>query len=150
MIKDAISKVVKKQDLTEKEMESGMNEIMTGRATPAQIGALAMGLRMKGETVPEITGPARAVKAGTMKIAVNHRLVNLDRDEINVEDETILDVCGIGGEGTQTFNVSTTTAFVAAGGGVKAAKHGNRAFSSLREQRPAAPILDRLCRISAP
>lgn len=131
MIKEAIAKVVRGQDLTEMEMESAMNEIMTGRATSAQIGALATGLRIKGETVQEITGAARAVQAGTPKIGVNHRLVNLDRDEINVEEETILDACGTGGDGTQTFNVSTATAFVAAGAGVKVVKHGNRAFSTL-------------------
>jgi anthranilate phosphoribosyltransferase len=108
-----------------------MDEIMTGTATAAQIGAFITALRLKGETVDEITGAARVMRAKATKISVNNHLVNIDRDEINVDKETILDVVGTGGDGTKTFNVSTTTAFVAAGGGVKVAKHGNRAVSSL-------------------
>ena len=130
MIKESISKVVRGDDLTEREMENTMDEIMTGTATPAQIGALITSLRLKGETVDEITGAARAMRARAVKICTNNHLVNIDRDEINIEEETILDTCGTGGDGTKTFNVSTTTAFVAAGGGVKVAKHGNRAVSS--------------------
>ncbi len=131
MIKEFISKVVRGEDLTEAEMEKAMDEIMTGTATPAQIGAFITALRLKGETVDEITGAARAMRAKAIKINVNNHLVNIDRDEINIEDETILDIVGTGGDGTRTFNVSTTTAFVAAGGGIKVAKHGNRAVSSL-------------------
>ncbi len=131
MIKEFISKVVSGEDLTEAEMEKAMDEIMTGVATPAQIGAFITGLRLKGETVDEITGAARTMRAKATKVCVNNHLVNIDRDEINVEDETILDIVGTGGDGTQTFNVSTTTAFIAAGAGVKVAKHGNRAVSSL-------------------
>jgi len=131
MIKEFISKVVRGEDLTEAEMEKAMDEIMTGTATPAQIGAFITALRLKGETVDEITGAARAMRAKATKINVNNHLVNIDRDEINIEDETILDIVGTGGDGTRTFNVSTTTAFVAAGGGIKVAKHGNRAVSSL-------------------
>ena len=131
MIKELISKVVGGQDLTETEMETAMAEIMTGSATPAQIGAFITALRVKGETVDEITGAARAMRTKATKINVNNHLVNIDRDEINIDDETILDIVGTGGDGTRTFNVSTTTAFVAAGGGVKVAKHGNRAVSSL-------------------
>ena len=131
MIKEFISKVVRGQDLTETEMEKAMMEIMTGVATPAQIGAFITALRLKGETVDEITGAARAMRAKATKINVNNHLVNIDRDEINIDDETILDIVGTGGDGTRTFNVSTTTAFVAAGGGIKVAKHGNRAVSSL-------------------
>jgi anthranilate phosphoribosyltransferase len=71
------------------------------------------------------------MRAKATKININHHAVNIDRDEINIEDETILDIVGTGGDGTRTFNVSTTTAFVAAGGGIKVAKHGNRAVSSL-------------------
>ena len=131
MIKELISKVVSGEDLTEAEMEKAMDEIMTGTATPAQIGAFITALRLKGETVDEITGAARVMRAKATTICVNNHLVNIDRDEINIENETILDVVGTGGDGTKTFNVSTTTAFVAAGGGVKVAKHGNRAVSSL-------------------
>ena len=131
MIKELISKVVGGEDLTEAEMETAMNEIMTGTATSAQIGAFITAMRLKGETVDEITGAARAMRARATKINVNNHMVNIDRDEINIESETILDVVGTGGDGTKTFNVSTTTAFVAAGGGVKVAKHGNRAVSSL-------------------
>lgn len=131
MIKDAIAKVVEKEDLTESEMEEAMEEIMTGKTTPAQIGAFIVAMRMKGETVDELTGAARVMRAKAQKIMTKNHAVNLDRDEINVEEETILDVVGTGGDGTMTFNVSTTTAFVAAGAGLMVAKHGNRAVSSL-------------------
>ena len=131
MIKEAIAKVVRGDHLTEGEMEQAMDEIMSGKATPAQIGALATALRLKGETVDEITGAARVMRQKGIKINFQNHLVNLDRDEINVEQETILDTCGTGGDGTSTFNVSTACAFVAAGAGVNVAKHGNRAVSSL-------------------
>ena len=131
MIKELISKVVSGEDLTEAEMETAMDEIMSGTATPAQIGAFITSLQLKGETVDEITGAARVMRARATKIYVNNHLVNIDRDEINIENETILDFVGTGGDGTKTFNVSTTTAFVAAGGGIKVAKHGSRAVSSL-------------------
>lgn len=130
MIKEAIAKVVNGDDLTEKEMVEAMEEIMTGNATPAQIGSFITALRMKGESVEEITGAAKVMRAKAKKIRGNNHVVNIDRDEINVDDETILDTCGTGGDGTSTFNVSTATAFVAAGAGVKVAKHGNRGVSS--------------------
>jgi anthranilate phosphoribosyltransferase len=130
MIKEAIVKVVKGMDLTEVEMEKAMDEVMAGIATPAQIGAFVTALRLKGETVDEITGAAKSMRARAIKIRLNNHLVNVDRDEINVEDETILDTCGTGGDTTNTFNVSTACAFVAAGAGVNVAKHGNRAVSS--------------------
>lgn len=131
MIKESIAKVVRGNNLTEVEMEKTMDEIMVGTATPAQIGAFITALRLKGETVDEITGAARAMRARAIKIHLNDHLVNIDRDEINVEEETILDTCGTGGDATNTFNVSTACAFVAAGAGVRVAKHGNRAVSSL-------------------
>jgi anthranilate phosphoribosyltransferase len=131
MIKEAIAKVVDRQDLTEQEMLSTMNEIMTGQTTASQIGSFLTALRMKGETVAEITGAAKVMREKAGKIDVNNHLVNIDRDEINAEDETLLDIVGTGGDGTRTFNVSTTTAFVAAGAGLRVAKHGNRAVSSL-------------------
>lgn len=131
MIKKSIAKVVRGDDLTQGEMEVAMEEIMTGKATPAQIGSFITALRIKGETVDEIVGAARVMRAKARKIRLNNHMVNIDRDEINIEEETILDTCGTGGDGTNTFNVSTATAFVAAGAGVKVAKHGNRAVSSL-------------------
>jgi anthranilate phosphoribosyltransferase len=131
MIKQLIAKVVRGENLTEDEMAAAMDEIMTGTATAAQIGAFITALRLKGETVDEIAGAARTMRARATKININNHAVNIDRDEINIEEETILDIVGTGGDGTRTFNVSTTTAFVAAGGGIKVAKHGNRAVSSL-------------------
>jgi len=130
-IKEAISKVVKGEDLSEPEMQEVMDQIISGKATPAQIGSFITALRMKGETVEEITGAAKAMRAKARKVRVNNGFINIDRDEINIDDETILDTCGTGGDSTSTFNVSTATAFVAAGAGVKVAKHGNRAVSSL-------------------
>jgi anthranilate phosphoribosyltransferase len=141
MIKEAIAKVVRGEDLTEKEMEAAMDEVMTGQATPAQIGAFITSLRMKGETVEEITGAARVMRAKAVRIHVDSHSVNIDRDDINIDTETILDTCGTGGDGTNTFNVSTATAFVAAGAGVKVAKHGNRAVSS---QCGSADVLENL------
>jgi len=130
MIKDMIQKVVKGQDLSEDEMVSVMDEIMEGHATDAQIGAFITALRMKGETISEITGAARVMRAKATPIRVQDLGISIDRDEINVDQETVVDTCGTGGDGTNTFNVSTTTAFVAAGGGLKVAKHGNRSVSS--------------------
>jgi anthranilate phosphoribosyltransferase len=142
MLKQAIAKVVGGTDLQEDEMRGAMEEVMSGEGTPAQIGAFITALRMKGETVDEIVGAARVMRAKATRIcsAKNHAL-NIDRDEINVEEETILDTCGTGGDGTNTFNVSTATAFVAAGAGVKVAKHGNRAVSS---QCGSADVLESL------
>ncbi len=130
MIKEAIIKVIQGGNLTEKEMEGTMGEILTGKATAAQIGSFLTALRIKGETVDEITGAARALRARAEKLRLTNHLVTVDRDEINVDDETILDTCGTGGDGTNTFNVSTATAFVVAGAGIKVAKHGHRAISS--------------------
>lgn len=126
MIRESIMKVIAGESLSEMEMEKAMEEVMTGKATPAQIGSFITALRIKGETVDEITGAARAVRARAANLHLSNHLVNIDRDEINVEDETILDTCGTGGDGTNIFNVSTATAFVVAGAGVRLAKHGNR------------------------
>ena len=130
MIKEAIAEVVKGDDLTEEEMEVSMAEILTGKATPAQIGSFITALKIKGETVDEITGAVKAMRAKATKINFDNHTVNIDRDEINVETETILDTSGTGGDGTNTFNVSTATALVVAGGGIKVAKHGQRTVSS--------------------
>ena len=94
-----------------------MRQIMTGGATESQIGAYLMALRMKGETIEEITGSARAMREASTKVPTN---VTVD----------MLDTCGTGGDKSGTFNISTTVAFVAAGSGIPVAKHGNRAATS--------------------
>jgi anthranilate phosphoribosyltransferase len=121
MIKEAIGKVVAHIDLSEAEMVAAMNEIMSGAATTAQIGSFITGLRMKGETVEEITGAARVMREKSTKIytGVDTRA-----------GEVLVDTCGTGGDSSGTFNVSTTTAFVVAGAGLPVAKHGNRSVSS--------------------
>ncbi|MBI5554879.1 MAG: anthranilate phosphoribosyltransferase [Elusimicrobia bacterium] len=132
MIKEAIGKIVEKKDLSEQEAIEVMNEIMNGEATEAQIGAFITALRMKGETVEEITGCAKVMREQATPIRVaNNKVVDLDRDDINIEPETIVDTCGTGGDRTNTFNISTASAFVVAGAGLKVAKHGNRSVSSL-------------------
>ncbi|MBI5439965.1 MAG: anthranilate phosphoribosyltransferase, partial [Deltaproteobacteria bacterium] len=130
MIRKTLSHLAAGTQLSEGEMIEAMTAILGGEATPAQIGAFLMGLRTKGVTVPELTGAARVLRAMSTPIRASG-LVSLDRDEINVDEETIVDTCGTGGSGTSTFNVSTTTAFVVAACGVKVAKHGTRAVSSL-------------------
>jgi anthranilate phosphoribosyltransferase len=131
MLKQAIQKVVDRSDLSEEEMEAAMEVIMSGEATPAQIGSFITALRLKGETVEEITGAARVMRRKATRIKVDNSAINTDRDEINVDTETVVDTCGTGGDGANTFNVSTTTAFVVAGCGLRVAKHGNRSVSSL-------------------
>lgn len=129
MIKEAIAKLVEMQDLNELEMIDAMQQIMGGEATPAQIGSFITALRMKGETIPEIIGAARVMRAHATPIQVGP-VVDIDRDEINIDRETILDTCGTGGSGTRSFNISTTVALVVAACGAKVAKHGNRSVSS--------------------
>lgn len=116
MIKEAIAKVVKGTDLTEHEMITVMNEIMTGEASPAQIGSFITALRIKGETVDEITGAARVMREKATKV--------------DAPFDNLIDTCGTGGDESMTFNISTAVAFVAAGAGLKVAKHGNRSISS--------------------
>jgi len=116
MIKDAIAKLADRMSLTEKEAEEAMGEIMDGAAKPAQIAAYLMGLRLKGETVDEIAGSVRAMRARAVRILVG--------------DPNVVDTCGTGGDGAHTFNISTTTAFVVAAAGLTVAKHGNTAVSS--------------------
>jgi len=116
MIKEAIEKVADEIDLTEAEAEAVMREIMEGQATPSQIAAYITALRMKGETVEEITGSARVMREKAVRIHVN--------------DPFVVDTCGTGGDRMNTFNISTTTAFVVAGAGITVAKHGNRSVSS--------------------
>lgn len=129
MIKAAIAKLVDRHDLNEAEMIDTMNQIMGGEATPAQIGSFITALRMKGETIPEIIGAARVMRARATPIRVGD-VVDIDRDDIDIDRETILDTCGTGGSGTKSFNISTTVAIVVAACGAKVAKHGNRSISS--------------------
>jgi anthranilate phosphoribosyltransferase len=130
MIKKAIAKVVERTDLTEGEMIEVMNQIMSGECTPAQIGSFITALRMKGETIEEITGAARVMRERATPIRVGKGVLDIDREDINIDRETILDVVGTGGDGTNTFNISTSVSFVVSACGVKVAKHGNRSVSS--------------------
>ena len=116
-IQDAIHSLFAHKNLTTEQADGAMSEIMSGEATQAQIGAFLAALRMKGETVDEITGCATA-----MKRAANHV-------RPSIGDQMLVDVVGTGGDGSRTFNISTTSAFVVAGHGVKVAKHGNRSVS---------------------
>lgn len=117
MIKEAIQLLVDRKDLSFELAQQSMREIMSGEATPAQIGAFLTALRMKGETVDEITALASVMRENALRInpRVNGRTV---------------DTCGTGGDLLKTFNVSTTAAFVAAGAGIAIAKHGNRSVTS--------------------
>jgi anthranilate phosphoribosyltransferase len=113
---EAIAKLVRCESLTEAEASAAFETIMRGDATPIQIAGFIVALRMKGETVDEITGFARTARAMATPIEV---------------DGDLLDTCGTGGDGLATFNISTLAAIVSAACGVKVAKHGNRAASSL-------------------
>ena len=121
MIKEAIAKAVEGKDLTGREMQLAFTEIMSGKVSEAQISAFITALRMKGETVEEITSAAKVMRrfAATIDLRKNAK-----------RQEAILDTCGTGGSGKDTFNISTTVAFIVAGAGVKVAKHGNRSASS--------------------
>ena len=130
MIRKAIATVVELNNLTEGAMIEVMNQIMSGECTPAQIAAFITALRMKGETIEEITGAARVMRERATPIRVGKGVLDIDRDDINIDQETILDVVGTGGDGTNTFNISTTVSFVVSSCGVKVAKHGNRSVSS--------------------
>ncbi len=118
MIRETIRKVTERRDLTADEAAQAMEEIMTGEATPAQIAAFIVALRMKGETTEEVSGCARVMRAKARAIAC-----------APARWETV-DTCGTGGDARGTFNISTVSALVAAGAGVTVAKHGNRAVSS--------------------
>jgi anthranilate phosphoribosyltransferase len=112
----AIAAVLSRRDLSGEEMQAVMRSIMTGQATAAQIGGFLVGLRMKGETVEEITAAARVMR----ELAT----------PVHVDSEHLVDTCGTGGDGAKTFNISTASAFVVAAAGGKVAKHGNRSISS--------------------
>lgn len=133
-IREAIEKLVNRSDLSEAETIDVMNQIMTGDASPLQVAAFLTALRMKGETVEEITGAARVMREKA------HR--------VHVGAKTVLDTCGTGGDQKGTFNISTTAAFVLAGAGVNVAKHGNRSVSS---QSGSADVLGALgVKVDAP
>lgn len=116
MIKEAIARIVLGEGLQEKEMMAVMTEVMEGEATPAQIAAFITALRIKGETVAEVTGAARIMRQKAVRI--------------DARSSVVVDTCGTGGDGQNTFNISTTAAFVVAAAGLTVAKHGNRAVSS--------------------
>jgi anthranilate phosphoribosyltransferase len=133
-IREAIEKLVNRVNLSEAETIDVMNQIMTGEATPLQVASFLTALRVKGETVEEITGAARVMREKA------HR--------VNVGSKTVLDTCGTGGDQKGTFNISTASAFVVAGAGVNVAKHGNRSVSS---QSGSADVLGALgVKIDAP
>ena len=120
-IKEAISKVVAGGSLEEAEMIAVMNEIMGGTATDAQIGSFITAMRMKGETIDEIVGAVRVMR---------DKATFVDSGVDTARGEVLMDIVGTGGDGSGTFNVSTTSAFVVAAAGIPVAKHGNRAVSS--------------------
>src|SRR5689334_23623395 len=105
MLKPYIAQAIKRENLTTAQAEEAMNIIMTGQATQAQIGAYLIALRMKGETIPEITGSVRAMRANAVKV------------ELSKTDEPVYDIVGTGGDGAHTFNISTAAAFILAGTG---------------------------------
>lgn len=116
MIKEALAKLADRTDLSAQEAETVMLEIMDGATTSAQMAAYLMGLRQKGETVAEVVGSVSAIRSRATRIRVGSSIV--------------VDTCGTGGDRGDTFNISTTAAFVVAGAGITVAKHGNRAVSS--------------------
>lgn len=126
MIKEAILKLAKKEDLSYQEAETVMNEIMGGEATPVQMSAYLTALAMKGETIDEITASAAGMRAHCIKL---------------LHDMDVLEIVGTGGDGANSFNISTTSSMVIAAGGVPVAKHGNRAASS---KSGAADVLEAL------
>ena len=126
MLKPFIAKVMMFENLSAEDAEAAMGIIMTGQATPAQIGGYLVGLRMKGETIDEVTGSARAMRAYGNKVILPARPSGRAQEDSDV----LIDTAGTGGDGAHTFNISTAAAFVIAGAGRRVAKHGNRAASS--------------------
>ena len=128
MLPDALHKLVAhRANLTRDEARSVMESVLRGEATDAQIGALLVALSMKGETVEEIVGFAQAIRAAATPLPLykDHAL-----DVSGTERDALVDTCGTGGDASGTFNVSTATALVVAGAGVRVAKHGNRSVTS--------------------
>ena len=115
-IQNALKFLVNRQDLTSQQMTAVMQQIMTGKATPSQIGGFLVALQMKGETITEITAAAQVMRSLATPV--------------DMGSDNLVDTCGTGGDGASTFNVSTASAFVVAAAGAKVAKHGNRSISS--------------------
>ena len=115
-IKNALKLLINRQDLTSQQMTAVMQQIMTGKATPSQIGGFLVALQMKGETIAEITAAAQVMRSLATPV--------------DMGSDNLVDTCGTGGDGARTFNVSTASAFVVAAAGAKVAKHGNRSISS--------------------
>jgi len=116
MFRDYLSQIIRRQNLSESQMADMMDTVLTGNATEAQIGAMMAALATKGETFEELAGAAQAMRKNARRIQAT--------------GAPVVDTCGTGGDGLNTFNISTTTAFVVAGAGVTVAKHGNRSVSS--------------------
>jgi anthranilate phosphoribosyltransferase len=116
MFKDYLTRIIKREDLSDIQMSEMMNTVLTGEASEAQIGAMMAALATKGETFQELAGAARAMRQNATRI--------------QAVGSPVVDTCGTGGDGAHTFNISTVTAFVVAGCGVTVAKHGNRSVSS--------------------
>ncbi|MHB1687588.1 MAG: anthranilate phosphoribosyltransferase [Ignavibacteriaceae bacterium] len=127
MIKEYLQKVIEKEDLTFEESYSAMNEVMSGEVNNSHLAGFLVALKTKGETPVEVAGFAKAMKDKSIKVFC--------------DDENVIDVCGTGGDNSGSFNISTATAFVVAGAGVKVAKHGNRSISS---QCGSADVLQEL------
>src|SRR5689334_16238237 len=117
MIQESLTLLCDRRDLSREQASAVMRALMAGEATPAQIAAFLVSLRMKGETVEEITGLAQTMRDMATKVRTSRR--------------PLVDTCGTGGDRAGTFNISTTAAFVVAGAGVAVAKHGNRSATSL-------------------
>ncbi len=124
MVLDALHRIVNhRESLSREEARAVMSEVLIGQCTDAQIAALLVGLHMKGETVEEIVGFAEAIRAAATPITLGSNSV---LDSSGTGREALVDTCGTGGDAAGTFNISTVTAFVVAGAGVRVAKHGNR------------------------
>ena len=115
-IRSALDKIIQGQDLSEHEMFATFTQIMSGEATDTQIGALLVAMRMKGETIDEISGAVNAMRSLSTKV--------------EIDTENAVDIVGTGGDGANLFNVSTAASFVVAAAGGIVAKHGNRSVSS--------------------
>lgn len=127
MIQDSIKQLISKKSLTKTQAQQVMNEIMSGEVTGSQFGAFVTSLMLKGETADEIAGLATSMREHSLKVSVNEKI--------------ILDTCGTGGDNSNTFNISTASALILAGCGVKIAKHGNRAMSG---KSGSADVLEQL------